>query len=78
MFVISCFGLLLWGFWIGFNTSLPLYWYIDLHSFHSYWSEICVESNLGEKVERAPIHPPLVAFLVLQLVSEPVSSSHRS
>ena len=43
------FGCCSLGVWSGFNISLPLCSYIDLHSFHSYWSEIRVESSQSEK-----------------------------
>ena len=54
------------GVSIEFNTSLPLYWYIDLHSFHSYWSDIRVEFNIREKVSVLLFTSPLVAFTVQQ------------
>lgn len=42
-----------WFFSRGFEgDSIQVFrcaWLIDLHSFHSYWSEIRIESDLGEK-----------------------------
>ena len=65
--VFCVFGRFSWGFWSGFNTSLPLCLCTDLHSSHSYWSEILIESNLIEKEYVLLFTPPLVAFSVQQL-----------
>lgn len=35
----QCFWLLCFGVLIGFNTRLSLYFYFDLHNFHSYWNK---------------------------------------